>query len=306
MYEPIYTFNLNNNYRKDTERSGGLKKMRRSQVTMAAVWVIGFLALAALPTPASAAALFQADCWIDDDLDFDWGQTNAGRVYGTSTFQLRADCQLAAQAQFGAQGSSDIRDIVPVPGSARQVQARCWLDDDTDFDWGQYDAGNLIGTSTYELRQECQLLAQSRYGNNGSSGLRDIVLIEATESPSLLRAQCWLDDDVDFDEGQTDAGVIYGRSTSELRMDCQLAAQEEFGAVGTSGIKDVQAVPGPARTVQARCWIDDDLDFDWGQYDAGNLFGNSTYELRQECRMVAQSRYGANGTSGLKEVLLLP
>jgi hypothetical protein len=260
------------------------------------------LALSAIPAGA-AASLLQAHCWLDDDEEFSFDQFDGGMVYGTSSLSLREDCQLAATARFGAKGTSGLKDIKPVPGGQQSISAHCWMDDDEEFSFDQFDGGILFGTSTLELRKECQLLARNKFGEKGTSGLADIKLSESSLA-GLFQGHCWLDDDLDFSFDQTDGGMVYGRGSAEVREDCAYLAFEKYGNQGTSGIKDLAPVTGGANSVRAHCWVDDDEDFSFDQFDGGFLYGRSTLELRKECRAVAKSMFGAKGTSGIKDASL--
>ena len=58
-------------------------------------------------------------------------------------------------------------------------------------------------------------MASMQYGEKGSSGVFEVKTVDSDFS--LLKAQCWLDDDLDFDFGQAAGGEVYGQSTFEMR-----------------------------------------------------------------------------------------
>jgi hypothetical protein len=251
----------------------------------------------------SLGGLIQGHCWLDDDPQFDEGQIDGGLLYGRSSLSLRQECAYAARARYGNQGSSHVTDLTPANGNA--VQADCWIDDDASFDFGQTSGGTLIGESTWDIRQECAFIAKERYGEVSSSDLQNAKPISVSGT-GLLQGHCWLDDDPQFDAGQVDGGLMFAFGSKLLREECAYAAKERYKDQGSSSVTDIQAVSGAFSSVKAECWIDDDPDFDMGQVFGGGLVGQSSFDLRQECALIARERYGANGSSGLSNVSLAP
>lgn len=271
------------------------------RVILSFVWAWAF---AAFGDHGPGGPLVQGHCWLDDDPQFDAGQFDGGIVFGGSSLALREECAHAAQERWGSNGSSFVDSVQPVSGSGNMVQAECWLDDDSDFDFDQTSGGNLMGRSTAEIRRECSVMAKQRFGANSSSAIRNAKLI--TGSSGLVQGHCWLDDDPAFDEGQTDGGIVFGWSSLRLREECAWVATQRWGAQGSSFVKDIAPAPATATGVTAECWIDDDKDFDFDQTNGGTLFGRTTFDLRKECEYVAKQRFGEVSSSGIRNVKFTP
>ncbi len=179
-------------------------------------------------------------------------------------------------------------------------KGQCWVDDDTDFDFGQKDMGELYGYSSYDLRSECDWIAQRLYEGRGSSGVKDIVPVVVNGG---LEGECWIDDDRDFDWGQRHVGKVYGQVTRQMREECDFSARERYGDQGSSGVRDIRVTEGVGAFFKGECWVDDDRDFDWGQKHLGTVMGFSSGELKLECADVARAMYGADGSSGVQNLV---
>lgn len=256
--------------------------------------------------PAGAVAGVEAECWIDDDKDFDLGQKLVGKVFGRRTLGLRHECAYLAKERYGENSSSGLDKVQLLTTLHTGLYSGdCWVDDDKDFDEGQKHGGLVFGFSPFELREECSDVAFDWYGENGSSGVKDIKPV--SEEFKSIEAECWVDDDKDFDPGQKSGGYLVGRSTMELRSECKQIAFSMYGANSSSGLANVKlSQTSLDGFFVGHCWIDDDPQFDAGQKDAGLVYGRSSWALREECAMVAHERYGDQGSSSVIDIKATP
>jgi hypothetical protein len=123
-----------------------------------------------------AGSLLTATCHIDDDIEFDRNQKVIGAIYGSSMESLVNNCQKIAKKNYGSKGSSGIEDMKVFINMRNfsAIQGECHIDDDPDFNFNQLVVGKLIA-STYEgLQKKCEEKATRAYGNNGSSGIKNL------------------------------------------------------------------------------------------------------------------------------------
>ena len=116
-----------------------------------------------------------AECHIDDDPNFDFDQVVAGTLASATVAGVIEDCARLAEDQYGSQGSSGVKgwNEGRTPGPFVS-SAECHVDDDPNFDFDQIIVGRLFGSTVSEITEGCALIAESMYGNAGSSGIRDI------------------------------------------------------------------------------------------------------------------------------------
>lgn len=127
------------------------------------------------PPPPPMYVQFEATCEADDDPSFDWGQRVLGTARGQTVRDVLFECRQMAQATFGMNSSSGIKNLRFVGSlSPYDRTAVCWIDDDPSFDHGQIRIGEVVSHDIPSLSALCNEVARSIYGSNGSSGLTDI------------------------------------------------------------------------------------------------------------------------------------
>lgn len=184
----------------------------------------------------------------------------------------------------------------PGPWAPVVYRATCEADDDAQFDPGQFNLGNVQGATVQAMLNDCKSLGRSYV----TWSLSNIQIIN--QLPGAYQVTCEIDDDLQFDPGQFSMGTLIGYSLSQIAQDCALLAEFRYGGNGSSGIQITKsATPNPGM-VSAQCEIDDDLQFDRGQFSVGTLVGYSIQQLDQDCAYMAQLRFGQNGSSGLGQV----
>lgn len=125
------------------------------------------------PTPLPRReAIYRAECQVDDDPSFDFGQGNAGEVRG-SIDEMGRECSVRAQATFGTANSSfGLKNVELVSAPSHFISIDCWIDDDPSFDMGQTRVGFLSGRDTSHVLAQCEKVATMIYGSKGSAGLK--------------------------------------------------------------------------------------------------------------------------------------
>lgn len=187
----------------------------------------------------------------------------------------------------------------PQPIERRWMTAVCELDDDSTFDLGQTEKYNLQGPDVAKILGDCDALARGRFPQGTYSiGIHSLAVVERGSRD--LKATCEIDDDSEFTSGQYKVGEVLGRSIQELAMSCAEISKRTYPN-GTSGIEGIDY--GNARyPMSAICEIDDDPSFTPGQVSLGRIQGNDVQSLTADCAFLARSRFGANGSSGLKDL----
>ena len=189
-------------------------------------------------------------------------------------------------------------------GGNDRFSAVCHLDDDPQFDWDQIVVGKITGNTVENIRNDCAALATSRFGTNGSSGIKDIEYIQADRIQDRFSAVCHLDDDPQFDWDQIVVGKITGHNVDQIADDCKAIADARFGTNGSSNIKDVEFIvrTRPGDRFQGICHIDDDPQFDWDQIVIGKITAPQVTDIAKDCAAIAKARYGTNGSSNVKDI----
>lgn len=181
----------------------------------------------------------KAECHIDDDPQFDYGQ-KVEVIESYSIAGLISDCRELARMSYGQNGSSGLKNIQILASVPPYFQtAECNIDDDPQFDMGQNVIGTIAASSVIELVNVCQDLASMAYGQNGSSGLKNLNSGRTTPA-GMKSAECWLDDDPQFDAGQNFAGLVWGYSISDLGQQCSSLAQATYRGNGSSGLRNIR------------------------------------------------------------------
>lgn len=186
--------------------------------------------------PASMHAEMSAKCEIDDDPDFTPGQILGKTLMAESVQELISECDAVAKASGVKNYSSAISNVKVVNKPLDYVQATCEIDDDLDFTSGQFLVGEIVGKTFLEISAGCKSIAKATYGAKGSAGIKN-PKIDATAF--AVTAECHLDDDPDFTEGQIVFGKIGGASLADVTAQCAALAKEMYGEKGSSGLRGV-------------------------------------------------------------------
>jgi len=125
--------------------------------------------------PPTRPISYEAICHVDDDSNFDYGQEVVGKVEGYTLSAVLGECESISNAMYGNYSSFGIKELVPVgrvPSGYRIGE--CWVDDDANFDFGQFLIGQVVGASIQDLTSQCLQTAKSIFGSVGSSGVKNI------------------------------------------------------------------------------------------------------------------------------------
>lgn len=120
--------------------------------------------------PTYGQVIYEAECWIDDDPDFDYNQRQAGMVRG-SVGQMIDECRFRAESTY-QNSSAGILRLNPLSDTTHMDTFECHIDDDPDFDFNQIVIGKLYSLSSREATADCAAIAQMAYGSKGSSGIQ--------------------------------------------------------------------------------------------------------------------------------------
>lgn len=115
------------------------------------------------------------ECHIDDDPDMSFNQIVQGTIVGASIQDIIADCNMIAEDAYGIKGSAGLKIVnsgIQIPMGA--VSGVCHIDDDPDMTFNQHVVGTIFGHSIQAISADCEALALSTYGSQGSSGMKDI------------------------------------------------------------------------------------------------------------------------------------
>ena len=112
---------------------------------------------------------YSADCHIDDDKQFTYGEYVPGVLVGDLK-RIKKDCKLLAQGAWGGNGTQGLKNIRRVkkffPGS---MSAVCHIDDDTSFTAGEFVLGRIEGVDIVDVRRQCEELARFTFGSSSSA-----------------------------------------------------------------------------------------------------------------------------------------
>lgn len=123
------------------------------------------------PTPPTyGQVVYESECWIDDDPDFDFGQKQAGTVRG-SVAQMIDECRFRGESTY-SNSSAGIKNLNPLTDTTHMDVFECHIDDDPDFDFGQVVVGKLYSLSSREATADCAAISAMVYGSKGSSGIQ--------------------------------------------------------------------------------------------------------------------------------------
>lgn len=188
------------------------------------------------PYPGNNRVIMSAKCEVDDDVDFNPGQADGGTIKGPNIRAILADCEAIARAQGSSGYSFGISTIQIVQKPANYVQAKCEIDDDPDFNPGQFALGSIAGRDFGDVMTQCKSIAHATYKEKGSAGINTPV-IDPTQF--AVTADCHIDDDVDFNPDQFVFGKIGARSIVDATAQCALIARETYGDKGSSGLRNI-------------------------------------------------------------------
>lgn len=188
------------------------------------------------PRPGYNRVVMSAKCEIDDDPDFTPGQMSGGTLKGGSIRAILADCEAVAKANGSAQYSFGISNITIIEKPSYFVEATCEIDDDPDFTAGQMVAGQIAASDFLEVMNQCKQIAAAAYKTNGSAGIKNPKI---DVNQFAVVADCHLDDDPDFTEGQFVFGKIGAQSVSAAVAQCSGIAKATYGANGSSGLRNI-------------------------------------------------------------------
>lgn len=118
---------------------------------------------------------YSAECQVDDDPGFDFGQFSMGRLTGTLA-QIQADCKSISRSTYGSNSSQGLAQIKFQGDTEGLTSAICEIDDDPTFDYGQFSQSStrIYGYNINEIILECKELAKFTFGGNGSSGIKEV------------------------------------------------------------------------------------------------------------------------------------
>lgn len=191
----------------------------------------------------------------------------------------------------------------PLPPQGPMYTAKCHIDDDPDLTFNQ-NVVDVRGSSIALLIDDCKVMAQAMYPSQSqSSGIKDIQ-INGDIPFGAQTGVCHIDDDPDMTFNQVVEGTIFGNTMADIISDCKKLADHAYGVQGASGLQTVnENNPIPQGSVSGTCHIDDDPDMTFNQFVPGTVFGHSIQEISQDCRDLAQSTFGQNSASGLKDII---
>jgi hypothetical protein len=190
--------------------------------------------------PPQNELLLSGTCEVDDDADFTAGQGQAGEVQGVSVDHLMGECNVLAQAQGAREYSYMVSKVKVLRKAAWHVTATCQIDDDADFTYDQVVVGELAGANFTEVMRSCKKVAALVYKGRGSAGIKNP---QADYNFFQVTADCHIDDDVDFTEGQIVFGKLGGYNVQDLVRECSELAHEMYGKQGSSGLRNVVQRP---------------------------------------------------------------
>ena len=189
--------------------------------------------------PPRAYAIHTAECDIDNDINFDWGQRSGGEVSANDIPRLLEECKEIAIGYYGDRSSYGIKNVHVIDVPADFQTAVCHLDDDKSFDYGQVVVGNIAGADVKELISACVEIATSILGERSSAGLQSLNS-KRTAPDGVRTAICHIDDDKRFDPDQMVVGTVWGNATSSLTESCSSIARMVYSDLSSSGLRDIQ------------------------------------------------------------------
>lgn len=232
--------------------------------------------------PILSNAGVQGTCTIDDDENVD--SDVIGSLYGESSVDLFKECNWLADKKFGSSAFSKVSDVQDI--KIGHVKGTCTVDDDENVDSDLI--GEMFGFSSQEIRMACHQIAQGKFGDANFSAITNLTV--SSQPLNGFSATCTIDDDENVDS--TVIGTIYGMTSSQLYNECAwLAGKHIKTTPNYSALSSIQQLSSPLNGVNATCVIDDDENVDSDV--VGKIFGNSTFELHQECQAAAEAKFGA-------------
>lgn len=189
----------------------------------------------------------------------------------------------------------------PNPGYNRVIMsAKCEIDDDPDFTPGQMNGGTLKGNSIRAILADCEAIARASGTSQYSFGISNIAIVQ--KPAHFVESTCEIDDDPDFTPGQVIAGQIAASDFLEVMNQCKMIATAAYKTNGSAGIKNPK-IDVNHFAVSADCHLDDDPDFTASQIIFGKIGAQSVAAAVAQCAGIAKATYGANGSSGLRNIV---
>lgn len=190
--------------------------------------------------------------------------------------------------------------IDPIDPYRPIMSAKCEIDDDSDFTPGQMSGGTVKGASIRALLSDCEAVARASGASQYSFGISNIAIVQ--KPAHFVEATCEIDDDPDFTAGQYTAGQVTASDFLEVMNQCKMIATAVYKANGSAGIKNPK-FDANQFSVIADCHLDDDPDFTENQIVFGKIGAQSVTAAVAQCAGIAKAVYGANGSSGLRNII---
>lgn len=181
--------------------------------------------------------LHKGICEVDDDPNFDRGQDVVGQVTGSTVAELYTQCAQIAEIRYGDRGSFGVFEIELIEENLRSTDhvGICEVDDDSNFDRGQFVIGRIAAPHFSELYMSCKKAASAMHPDSNTFAVFEVNRGRSAP-PHFATGECHIDDDPRFDRGQFVVGTLWSRSRAQLEIDCAEAARLSFGADGTSRV----------------------------------------------------------------------
>lgn len=189
----------------------------------------------------------------------------------------------------------------PPPSNNRVIMsAKCEIDDDPDFTAGQMSGGTLKGSSIRAILSDCEAVAKANGSAQYSFGISSVTIMQ--KPAHYVEATCEIDDDPDFTAGQIAVGQIAASDFLEAMNQCKQIATAAYKTNGSAGIKNPK-IDVTQYAVVADCHLDDDPDFTENQIVFGKIGAQTVAAAVAQCSGIAKAVYGANGSSGLRNIV---
>lgn len=180
---------------------------------------------------------YVAECFIDPDNFFGDNEEKVTELRGEMSLMLE-DCIALAQMKYRNNYSVALKEVRPSrePKSWEHTGV-CHIDSDKMVDFGVLKLGIVYGDSLIALFEECSRLASITYPF-GSYGVSNIN--QDRELDYSRKAECWIDNDASFDQGNLFVGHVYGDRILDLVEDCKFAAQVIFKSPSSAGLENIE------------------------------------------------------------------
>lgn len=126
-----------------------------------------------LRNPPAPMNEYTAECHIDDDPGMTFDQFVMGTLTG-SLQRIQQDCKDMAVSQYGTNSSQGFKKLKYIGDTFGKTSAVCHIDDDPGMTYDQFVVGTLYGNSVQEVIFQCESMARFTFGNNSSSGIKNV------------------------------------------------------------------------------------------------------------------------------------